>query len=122
AGVVLGGADLHGLQFGQGGFAGGGVFGLVHDDELVQQVGPFQDDAAAGGRGGQLPEVAEEFRLEELLAERAVFVVDGLAGELHDGARLDVAPGVDVVADAGGGRAEGLAFAVVVGVDDGDGL
>ena len=42
--------------------------------------------------------------------------------ELDDGARLDVAPGVDVVGDAGGRRAQGLALAIEICVDDDDRL
>ena len=62
---------------------------------------------------------------EELLAQRprvGFGRVDRLLRELHDRARLDVAPRVDVVADAGRRRAERLALAVVVGIDDDDRL
>src|SRR5262245_40850252 len=48
--------------------------------------------------------------------------MDRFLRKLDDRARLDVAPGLDVMADAGGGRTDGAAFAVVVGVDDDDWL
>src|SRR5262245_9399132 len=44
--------------------------------------------------------------------------MDRFLRELHNGAGFDVAPGVDVVANAGGGGAKGLALAVVIGIDD----
>ena len=50
------------------------------------------------------------------LAQRS-FVVDGVFSELDDRTRLDIAPGANVVADAGGRRAKRLAFVVPVGVD-----
>ena len=57
----------------------------------------------------------------ERLGKRPV-VVNRLRGELDDRARLDIAPGADVVGEAGRRRAERLAVRVVVGVDDADRL
>ena len=54
--------------------------------------------------------------LHHVAADRRL-VVDALGGELDDRARLDVAPRVDVMADAGRHRAERLAPVVPVGVD-----
>ena len=48
--------------------------------------------------------------------------MDGFLGKLDDGAGFDVAVGADMVADAGGGRAESLAIMSVIGVDDADGF
>src|SRR5438105_3104538 len=48
--------------------------------------------------------------------------MDRLFRELHDRARLDVAPRVDVMADAGRRRTESLSLAVVISIDDDDRL
>ena len=49
-------------------------------------------------------------------------VVNRLVGDLNHRARFDIAPGADVVREAGRRRTECLALAVVVGVDDDDRL
>ena len=48
AGVVLRRADFHRLKFRERRLAHGDVGGLVFLDEVFQQVGAFEDDAAAG--------------------------------------------------------------------------
>ena len=94
--------------------------GAVFFDEFFDEVGAFEDDAAAGVFRGGLAEILEERGLGHGLVD-AARVADVLGGELDDRAGLDGAAGGDVVADAGGHRAERLALVVVVGVDDGDG-
>ena len=120
AGEVLAGAGDHAFEFGHGGAAHGGVEGAVFLGELFDEVGAFEDDAAAGVLGADFAEVFEEGGGGEDVVDAAGFV-DIFFGELDDGAGFDVAAGADVVADAGGHGAEGLALVVVVGVDEGDG-
>src|SRR5258708_14115640 len=111
--VELVGADGHRIQLGEGSAAHGRVLRAVLLDKLLEQVGTFQHDAAARGRAGQIAEVLEEGRFQELLAQRAWVLFAGMdrfGSELDDGARLDVAPRVDVVAQTGGPGATRLAL------------
>src|SRR5205809_805489 len=55
--IVLRGADGHRVELGEGGAADGGIAGGVLFHEVLEQVGPLQDDAATRGGAGQIPEV-----------------------------------------------------------------
>src|SRR5436190_840273 len=124
AGIVLRRPRLHHVQLRQRRAAYRSVAGAVLLDQLLEQIRPFQHDAAARRRLRQRAEVAEELRVQELLTQGPWVVrgVDRLLRELHDRARLDVAPRVDVVTDAGRRRTESLTLAVEIGVDDDDRL
>src|SRR4051812_5121074 len=93
AGLVLAGTRLHPGQLHCGGLAERGVPAGVALDDLLQQVGPLQHDAAAGRLGGGLAEVLEQLGLRHGLVEVAVVVVNRLPRELDDGAGLHVAEG-----------------------------
>ena len=51
-------------EFRQRGLPGGGVLRAVGLHQLLQEVRPFEDDAAARRLGRELPEVGEEGRIE----------------------------------------------------------
>src|SRR5207248_9235647 len=90
--IVLTGAQLHRLQLRERGVAGRRVRRAMSRDELLQQVGPLQDDAAAGVLRRRLAEIAQKSRLLKDLPQRSL-VVNRFLGELNDGARLDITPG-----------------------------
>jgi hypothetical protein len=50
----LRGAHCHRLQFRQGGAAGGGVLGTMALDQLLEEIGPLQNDAATGRLPGEI--------------------------------------------------------------------
>lgn len=119
SGDVLGAVRGHFGEFLHDRLALGGIAGAMFGGEGFEDIGSFEDDAAAGLSGDGLAEVAEELALIEDLFEGSS-IVDRLGGELDDGARLDIAGRSDVVREAGHGGAEGLALSVVVGIDDDD--
>src|SRR5207244_4459247 len=59
-GIVLRAPRAHGGELGEGGTAGGGVLGFVPLDQLLEKVGAFENNAAAGRRLGELAEVVEK--------------------------------------------------------------
>ncbi len=120
SGRVLRGACFQVLQFLHRLFAEGGVFRAMFFHQVFEQVRTLEDDTAPGVLLYDVPEVLEEFRADEFFFERFGPIMNGVGGELNDRAGLDISPGVDVVTESGGGRAEGGAVVVEVGVDDAD--
>ena len=70
SGVVLARSRRQRGQFGERGLAGGGVFRAVCLDQFLQEVGAFEDDAAARRLGRELAEVGKKRGGKELLLER----------------------------------------------------
>jgi hypothetical protein len=60
--IVLAGSRRERGEFRQRGLAGGGVLRAVGLNQLLQEVGPFEHDAAAGRLGREFAEVGEEGR------------------------------------------------------------
>lgn len=120
-GIVLRRPHLHGLQFSQSRLPGGSVGSGMFLDELLQQIGAFQHNAAAGGTAGQFPEITQ-VRGIELLRQRFTAVVDVIFRELNDRAGLNPSPRVDVMGDTRGRWAEGLPSVVEIGIDKDDRL
>src|SRR5665213_43813 len=121
AGIVLAVSADHRFEFGypRAFLAMGRILRAVFHDQLLHEIGAFQHDAAARGFGGELAEVAQVFAVAENVQQIAA-IVDGFLGELDDRAWLDLAPGINVMADARRHRAQGLALVVPVGVDHAD--
>src|SRR5262245_7941620 len=88
---------------------------------LLQKIGPLQNDAAASVLRRRLPEIAQERRFLKHLPQRPL-VVNRFLGELNNRARLNIAPGADVMRKAGRRRAQRSSFAVVISIDNDDWL
>ena len=120
SGGILRCACFQVLQFLHRLFAEGGIFRAMFFHQVFEQIGAFEDDTAPGVLLHDVPEVLEELRADEFFFERFGPIVNGVGGELNDRAGFDISPGVDVVTESGGGRAEGGAVVVEVGIDDAD--
>ena len=90
-------------------------------DKFFHLVWPLQHNAATGGLAAHFSEVGQIFTLHEHVTNVA-FITDIFFCKLDDRARFNGAPRADVMADAGGCRAQRLTVGHIIGINNGDGF
>src|SRR5262249_8284453 len=83
------------LDLGESGAALGRIPCLMPQDEVANEIRPFENNAPAGGFRRGLAEIPKERRVIERIVSARI-IVNGLARELNDGAGLKVTVRADV--------------------------